>query len=249
MISREPTKLSREPIVDAVFEMRVEPGALPLANILPGLLVSNYKVEQVERLPAADVPQSIRDAQEQLRYQPLMRLFINDLIVNIGDRVIVIASRLPYPGWTAFKAGIVDIVGRVVAANFIKAVERYSMKYVDIVEADVAISPFDILDFNVKVAGRTLSTESVAFRTERTVDGFVEILQIISPAGGVVQNLGPRSGIVIDIDTIGSGVNVEPQAFLTSLSENLDRLHSANKSSFFGILTDDLLKKLGAQYE
>ena len=52
----------------------------------------------------------------------------------VGDASVLIACELPYAGWTLFKAKIIEIIGILRDTHLIQAVERYSMKYVDIVD-------------------------------------------------------------------------------------------------------------------
>ena len=56
MQDKLPKALEREPLVDAVFEVRIK-GTQPLGDILPGFLMAQLKPKpKMMRLPAADIP-------------------------------------------------------------------------------------------------------------------------------------------------------------------------------------------------
>src|SRR5215216_8126973 len=67
-----PTKLRKEPLVDAVFEIRFS-ASIPATSVLPGFFFAKLGTPQwkVDRLPVADLPSQIRSADPNLRYQPL----------------------------------------------------------------------------------------------------------------------------------------------------------------------------------
>jgi uncharacterized protein (TIGR04255 family) len=108
-----PKTLDREPLVDAVFEVRMA-GAPQLADLLPGALFGQLTPRPtLERLPAAEIPQPIRDQDPNLAFSPVIRLDWGEFTISFGDRNLVIASKLPYPKWPAFKAAILERVALI----------------------------------------------------------------------------------------------------------------------------------------
>lgn len=144
MISQRPTRLEKQPIVDALFEVRLAQGALPLSSAIPGLLFSKFSDQpvSVERLPAADVPAQIVAVNPQFLYQPVVNINVGQFRVSVGDRVLTIGCKLPYPGWAAFQTMILAVWEHLISLGFMPSVERHSMKYIDLIEPDVAKSPF-----------------------------------------------------------------------------------------------------------
>lgn len=57
-----PAKLKKEPLADAIFEIRFT-SAIPGSNIIPGALASRLGTDdpKFERLPASDIPSRVRD--------------------------------------------------------------------------------------------------------------------------------------------------------------------------------------------
>ena len=55
-----PTNLKKDPLVDAVFEIRFS-SSIPASSVVPGILFSKLKGQaQIERLPASDIPSQLR---------------------------------------------------------------------------------------------------------------------------------------------------------------------------------------------
>lgn len=137
MPNQLPKKLRDEPLVDAVFEIRFNGlNQIAIADVLPGLLYNEMqgRVDLV-RLPAADMPKPIRDSDPKLYYTPIMRLDGKWLGVAIGDHTLGVSCKLPYVGWEKFKSGILEIIDLVKNIDVIGPVERYSVKYVNLIQA------------------------------------------------------------------------------------------------------------------
>ncbi len=251
MISKRPVRLTKEPIVDALFEVRLAPAAIPLSNAVPGLLFSAFSAESpvVARLPGADMPAQLKALQPQFMYQPVLAITLGKFRISVGDRIVTVGCKLPYPGWAEFKQKIISVWDKLGATGLLPDVERYSMKYVDLISAEDAPTPFGPLDMKISVAGRALSDEMTVFRTEFISESFVEALQVISRAEVQVEGQSIRSGMVLDIDILSRSPVLPSGEFVDSLSERLEAIHEANKELFFGCLTDEVLVKLGAVYE
>ena len=102
-----PTKLNKDPLVDAVFEIRLS-SSMPASSVIPGILFDKLKPHpQIERLPASDIPSPIRALNPALQFQPLMRIhWNNSFLVLVGDVSLGLACKMPYPGWQSFKSHI-----------------------------------------------------------------------------------------------------------------------------------------------
>src|SRR5690606_24858904 len=94
-----PKILEREPLVDAVFEVRLKE-APSLADILPGFLFHELSPKPVlQRLPAAEIPQPLRAHDPNLQFAPILRLEWDQYFIAIGERNFVVSCKLPYPKW------------------------------------------------------------------------------------------------------------------------------------------------------
>ena len=90
MVEILPTKLKKEPIVDAVFEIRFKSVA-PVSMILPGVFFSRLDGEKtLSELPAAQIPKHVRDIDPNLQFAPTQQIQWNGFVISFSDKSIVI---------------------------------------------------------------------------------------------------------------------------------------------------------------
>mgnify|MGYP003533494409 FL=1 len=241
-----PTKLRKEPLLDVIcgvnFVSDVSADAL-----LPGLLLPKLagKQPKFETLPAAQLPQVVRDNDPNLQSAPLMRVVVDEqFTVLIGSKWLAVGCQMPYAGWAAFRE-MIQVVFKVLGdAPFVKGVERYSLKYVDFIQNDGAKNNLSRFNLKIEIAGRTLSEQSTQIRTEIVEDEFLHATTIVSPAtarrndGSIIGE-----GTVVDVDTHRAEI-LEISEFLDRLPQLLDEIHLANKKFFFDLLSSEGLEEL-----
>ena len=131
-----PKLLEREPLIEAVFELRLD-NFEHHADILPGILYHKLNPKpRIDRLPAAEFPRPLRASEMALRYAPTQRLESDRYFIDIGDQNIAISCKLPYPKWTEFKKTILEVIGEIAMEGVVGNVERYSIKYVNLIEGE-----------------------------------------------------------------------------------------------------------------
>ncbi|MGC1410671.1 MAG: TIGR04255 family protein [Acetobacteraceae bacterium] len=162
-----PAKLKREPLVDAVFEVRFSP-SIPGSNVIPGILFGRLpKPLNLERLPAADIPAFIRDSNPMLHSQPLMRTHWGERFsILIGDTNVALGCKMPYVGWRGdqgFKAHIVQLFGYLAEAGFIQSIERYSLKYTGVIEGKDLAEQIDRIKIDLQLGSYSLMAEPFPF--------------------------------------------------------------------------------------
>ena len=134
MADKLPIKLGKEPLIDAVFEVRFT-GTASASDVLPGFLFGRLEGEKsLERLPTANLPKPVRDADPNLHFAPLTRLRWNNFVISISDRSLLVGCTIPYLGWVAFKPAILQIIHTIHEIGIIKNVNRFSVKYTDIIQ-------------------------------------------------------------------------------------------------------------------
>lgn len=249
MPDKLPIKLKKEPLCDAVFEVRFSI-TTPAASILPGIFYSKLEGKKtIERLPAAELPQQIRDRDPNLQYAPVMRIRWEEFIILISDRSSAMACSMPYPGWEKFKKAIIKMVGIIAEVSFIESIQRYSMKYVDLIQVKDIGEQIASVDLNLKLGDHKLEKESFQFRIE-IVDGeFINAVQIVS--AGIIETIEKvrKEGLIIDIDTIRKVDNLDIKLFLSELPERSEDIHLRNKIMFFKCLSPTALENLEPVYE
>ena len=247
---RLPAKLGKEPLIDVVCGV-VFASDIPADALLPGLLLPKLAgmKPKFEALPAAQLPQIIRDSDPNLLNAPLMRVVLDSqFTVLIGSKWLAVGCQMPYSGWTTFREMITTVFAVLGEAPFVKGIERHSLKYVDFIkseEAGVSLSRFNL---QIEIAGRKLTDQSTNIRTEIVERPFLHATTIISPAiannsDGTVMG----SGVVIDVDT-HRVEKFETKEFLEKLPQLLEEIHLSNKLFFFDLLSEAGLQELDPIY-
>ncbi|WP_322469251.1 TIGR04255 family protein [Hydrogenophaga sp. SNF1] len=245
-----PTRLKKEPLIDAVFEMRVE-AAAPLASLLPGLFRASL-IEGEKLVPSrtqlASLPDEIRNADPQLRYGALVTMEWGLFRILVGDHMVAVGCKLPYPGWAKFREAISHVVKVLVDSKLVKVVDRYSVKYVDLIESDSLNAQIGSLNWSINIGGRQLSSEVAMLRSEFKIDDFQTIITV--QTGAVVSSpikQGVR-GLILDVDSIFNSHRLAADEFLSQLGQRIDAIHSSNKRTFFECLTGATVESLEPEY-
>lgn len=245
-----PTRLGAEPLVDVVFELRFSSSA-SAPDILPGFMYSAFgKHAKAQRLDVSDIPRPIRDQDQNLRFAPLTRVLTEEGSISIGDRVLVIGCKLPYPGWERFKGIIFKVLSVVKESGLIDSVSRYSLKYVDLLQVNSVEEQVRMINADIKIAGYKLKNQSFNLRIELNDDQAFHLLTVVSSANMKKEDGALLSGIVIDVDSI---VRVENKAYddwhENDIDSGLESLHKKNKALFFNCLSNEALEKLEPEYD
>jgi uncharacterized protein (TIGR04255 family) len=249
MSSKLPTKLLKGPLVDAAFEIRFE-GAIPLSTILPGHLYSQWGGSSIERLPQADIPEQIRNNDPNLQYAPLIRLKFDKFFISISDRSLQVSCRYPYPGWALFEEKILKTLNTTNSINLVGPVVRYSLKYTDVLPNELMEYPSDYLNAKIAIGGRDIDIAKVNFQTEIQEGEAINLLQIAGRVDAQILETGePKSGLLIDIDSIRQIDNTPLADFIASAKVNLTSLHAINKKMFFDCLSEKGLAVLEPSFE
>lgn len=252
MVKPLPKRLNKEPLIDAIFEVRF---AEAVPNILPGLLYTKLQGEKtLEQLPLSKFSQTLRDKSPNMLYEPLCRLIFERFYINIGDRSISISCRYPYPGWVEFKKEINKVIKALNESDLKIRIERHSLKYIDILPKSEFPRPASALELELKLANYSLASENHGFDIRLDVNdkktGFIHLIRLASAVKATLtDNKGCKEGVAIDVDSIAMQSNVELDKFYKTLFESLDLLHIENKRVFFSCLTRETINSLEPENE
>ena len=246
-----PIRLENEPLVDAICELRMEK-AVPLADILPGILFHKLDPQPIiKRLPAAEIPQPLRANDPSLCYEPTQRLEWGHYVIAIGDHNVIISYKPPYPGWPDFKAKILEIVGLIADVNVAGKVERFSIKYVNLIEAPSLADQSAKINLTLHIGGlKKLNDNLININLHYAEGTTLHILTVITGANARMPDGQEASGVVVDIDSIEN--NVEPiplNEFVQGLADRLEALRQSNKAYFFSCLKQKTIDEMGPTYE
>lgn len=246
MNERIPISLRKEPLLEAIWEVRFsQEGNVPIGQLLPGVLYQalSNQYPTIVRLPIADMPLPVAQMDPALAYMPSFRLEggqSSPFAIQIGNRMVSFNNRRPYSGWFEFSKRILELIAQLESTNLIHKLERFSLRYLDLIELDPPPS-LDSLEVNLTVAARDLKKEKqpVQLRTEMKEEPFIHILQIATPIDVALGGTDQRRGTLVDIDTIYA----PPELSWNDVRNNLNEAHDRSKRLFFSLLTPEATKQ------
>ena len=188
MIPRLPNKLAKEPIIDAVFELRMQ-SSFPLSSVLTGIFFSKLDGEKIiENLPITNLPKQFRDTDPNLKFAPLIKIHWGNFMLLISDQSVAVACKLPYPRWANLKDAIKTVINVIEESNLITGIDRYSMKYVNIIDSSGIFNKADLVNLKMTLGDYTLSNQNFQLRIEIPDNNFISAIQIVSDANVVLPN-------------------------------------------------------------
>jgi len=249
-----PKKLMKEPLVDALFDVRFLSTIPAVSGILPGMLLSALKPSwpeplQIERLQAAELPSQMRINDPFLKYQPLLKLSGTSFMILVGDWNVTVGCKLPYAGWGAFKPKIIEVMSALKSSGFVKELERYSMKYVDIVQQKNLVDQIQRANMEIRIGSHKLAAETFDVRVEIKQGEFTNLLHLAAQAQVTLPGGETRKGLLIDVDTVVDHKTADLEQFARELPQRLEGIHTENKTRVFECLTPEAIKELGPVYD
>lgn len=246
-MAKLPQKLKKDAIAEAICEIRfVSQESNEVPELVIGQLAgyqrwSNF---QRKRLPASEVPSSIRRQLPDFQNQPVMefRSEQSARVVKIGSNVISYHALAPYPGWTNFQPELEELVNFVFGTFTGFQAARLGFRYVNLLTAgDHHLSDITSLNYSIQVAGTKLQAPlNLNYQVAR--DSMHNVLvRIASPEFVTGHTKGPFVAL-IDIDIF------TPGEFLTNdrkvATDWIDKAHLLEKEEFFKLFTSEMLEEL-----
>lgn len=196
---------------------------------------------KVENLPILQVPLQIRDLNPQLRFQPTHRLQSGDYYISIGPKLVGVGVKMPYPGWTSFRAKLISVFTTVIGKDVAKQLERLGFRYTNVFEGDVTHR----LTLETTLGGHVVKGKKTRFSTTLERDNSEVTLQVSKDQSVKRPPNFKRDGTLIDIDVFRK----TSEAFeLPNLTMFIDSAHSTAKTLFFELLRPDFLNELQPTY-
>ncbi len=244
-----PKKLTKEPLIDAIFELRfLDAASASLSTILPGVFLQQFSDLRLTPLPAQSLPPMIRATDPNLKYAALVRLENEKFIYLIGDHTLAICSKIPYVGWDKFKSEISAKLKLLKGISLLSKLklERYAMKYTNLVEASNLLEQASQLDWTLEISDFKLKKEDFQVRIVKKEEGFTSIISFLSSATALPNNV-EKKGVIVDVDTLKNTPNLTLQK-LKNLNSELDEIHESTKRNFFMCLKEKTIENLGPVY-
>jgi len=243
-VTKLPSKLKHDIILEAIFELRFEPeppNEAVFGLIYPIIMEKNPELKS-EPLALSQLPELVRNNDSQFKYQPINKLQGEGLSISIGPRVIIFSNVKPYIGWNKWRPTILDILNKLSAKQVIKNVERTGLRYLNFIERDI----FPVIKAEVKIINSAVQPLSTTIRTEIAEGEYIKVLQLANNAA-ISEKGQTKHGSLIDIDIVRSK-KIQNNDFKTNLKTILDKSHALEKQLFFDILKDDFLNELEPLY-
>jgi len=246
-VKRVPVKLAQDLIVEAIFEIRFVGKVPSVSDLLPGLLYPRFRdrYQNPERLPFSEFPREIQEADPTFRYQPRLRIAGEQTAILLGDRSAIVNCPKPYIGWSKYRALILEVIGALHETDLITSVERYSVKYLNVIPGPTFQEQLKAVNFSAHLGNYKLTEWPTSVRTEIKEDGLINIVEV--QPNSVITNRQKESfrGLLVTVDTIAQGTD----NFWANPETNIDKIHTKEKEIFFDLLTRETIEKCGPVWE
>jgi len=239
-----PAKLKDDAIVEALLELRFDLSIIP--EIFFGRLFDReiWRAFEQRKMPAYELPASIRQADPNWRYQPIYELVGPDkqCLVRVGPNVLSYHRLTAYVGWEIFQPELNTAIDALFETAEGLVVRRLGLRYLNALTVDKhRITSLANLDLDLKVSGAPIKgavnlnyTSDLSATTQCTV-------RVATP--GFVQGVLPQGTTVyVDVDVFtrdGFETN-DPK----SVKDWVSYAHDKEKEEFFHLLTADTIQEL-----
>jgi uncharacterized protein (TIGR04255 family) len=236
-----PTKITPDPIIDAVVEFRFE-SEIPPDAIL-GMLFSVVRSEfsKFNKLPIAEIPEEIRRNDPQLKFAPCYQSVSGEYRLSVGPSVISLGNTGGYVGWKEnFYPFLQHIIHQLEKSGIVKTFNRTGIRYIDFFETDI----FEKITLSIQFNEKPLVAKQTTFSTIFEYDDLITRVQIQNNTvinRGNMQNFGS----IIDTDTF-----FEPKNNISfeNVIKSIDKQHEVSLKVFFDLLKPDFLETLNPEY-
>lgn len=241
-----PAKLKDDFIVEALCQIQFDSDDLPeivIGRATDFWVKSGYVAE---RLPIADIPAPIRQADPNLRFQPTIQLREKQgsSLIRIGEQAISfhVAGEKKYPGWKEFKEKLNGVVAGIFTTLTDVTVNKVGLRYINaIVQDRHFINNIHDLEFEVSVGGKKLTGPvNLNFNA---LEGTMHVVTTRLAHGSFVQGTLPAgTSAVIDVEVSTTNDFMVKNA--SDVMSWIENAHGYEKTAFFALIPDSVQQKL-----
>jgi len=246
MPSKNPKRLHNDAIIEALCEIRFNSKEVP--EIIVGRLTDHWSSLETVRLSSSDIPQPIREQDPRLRYAATLELRDpnGEYLIRIGSNAISFHNTGNYLGWDKLSKKLEETISGLFDKVPSISVNRIGFRYTNAISDKHLISQITALDYEFKIAGKTVSGPVNLNVLEQCDDNHYTMTRI-SSLEFVEGQLAANVNSIIDID-----VYTPPTFSTSSISEVLKWINDAHTyegTAFFRLIPVELLDKLVAEWE
>lgn len=238
-----PTKLSHDAIVEALIEVRFNTSLEPEVFLGKVLSLPEIGTYRRQRLPAANIPNPIRQSDNTLRFQPTFEFISHDTqkIIRLGPQVFSLHMVNGYPGWASFDAQIKEVISKVFLSTDDYTLARLGLRYINFFdEKKHQVKVIGDLSLDIKI-GENRITDNVNIHYSKIIDDLIVQVKVatkdfISPPPSA------NASIFCDIDV---STEYHSRIFSTDfIFDWMERAHNEEKKEFFSLLRPEIIERL-----
>ena len=185
-------------------------------------------------MPIMQLPPIARANDSALKYSPLFGVNLENLVVQVGPRVLVVTTE-NYPGWDVFSKAIEKVLK--CTEDYRVTTERIGFRTINFfVNQNVENSLNTKVETNIE-----LEKSSCNFSLVYNEGDNHSRLSFSNDAKMSKKGMPEQRGSFIDIDSFYEG---NPNNVL----EKINSLHTLGKRVFFESLTESFIKTMGPEY-
>ncbi len=205
---------------------------------------SSWRGFENRRLPAYELPAPLRQADPNLRYQPVFELVAPDKLsmVRVGPNMVSYHRLPPYVGWPTFRPELHGAIDALFSTAGGLLVRRLGLRYLNALTVTRhKIDSVAGLDLEMKVSGASLTGDiNLNYTTE--LSGQTQCTVRVATPGFVQGVLPADTSVLVDVDVFTKdGFEATTDA---AVKDWVESAHESEKQEFFHLLTRDTIKEL-----
>jgi len=244
MKSMIPNKLKNDAIVEASCLLHFESKHLPeiiIGRLSDSDLWSNYTMT---RLAVSEIPASIRNADNNLKYTPLIQLksLDNIWLIQVGSNVISFHIINHYCGWESFQSTLEQAINELFSKLNDIEITRIGLRYINGLSSESHyVKNINSLNININAANLKIE-EAVNLNFSVHNDELHSTLTRIATPEFVKGDMPQNVTVTVDIDvhTPRSIKIIEKE----KVFDWLNKAHDFEKNTFFSLLPEEIKDKL-----
>ncbi len=236
MSKRIPKKITPDPIVDSIVELRFT-SSIPKEAVIGQLL--NILLPRYPQVRNHNIPEEIRQ-KDEFRYAVELTLLNSFFSVGIGINVITFNCVNGYKGWNIYFEEIKYVLTLINNESIFSSIERIGIRYINFFKDILNITKF--LDLNVQFHDQEIyQIQQTIFITQLSRNDFSHRLQVSENA---ILNES-INGSLVDIDTSTTDV---PANIGDDLYKLIKRTREEERLLFFNLLKSDFIEQFNPEY-
>lgn len=239
--SELPSRINPDAIVEALIEIRFDLGTFP--EVFIGQVLTSAAALRLRpvRLPGADLPQTAKDSDPNLRYQPAYQLEGNGELVRVGSNVLSIHRLPPYCGWEQFLPRALEILQACWQGCGQPVVSQCGLRYINALRSDLhGVSTIDDLNLDVSVAGEAIIDVTVSYVDNQDTNS--KALVRVASHSHVTGQLPENTTFIVDVDV--QSRSAEQMTNVGAIENWLFGAHQLEKRLFFNLLPNRIVEGL-----